>query len=377
MIKKSGLFILALVALVACKQRKTEADKGMQKNTPIATYKPSYANRFKVEYFKDHKRVEVVHPWDSTQAPIVSILSEDSLFLQENPDAIKIPVERWVSVTSTQISYANELEVLQQVVGMAEPQYVSNPIVQKGIREGTIRNIGSAFAPDAELLMALHPDMMMISPFKEDFYGPVRSAGIKIATNCSYLENTPLGRVEWLVYVATFFNKEEQAKSIVEEIAKRYHDVKEIALKADSKPTVFTGKTYQGVWYTAAAESYNANFLKDANVNYIFKDRHGTGSLSYDFETVYESAANSEFWSLIVNSPETYGYSLLSQEDERYADFRAFKEKNVIYSNSNKSMIYEKGLMEPDVILQDLVQLLHPELGLDKELVYYQKLTKE
>ncbi|GAF01505.1 ABC transporter substrate-binding protein [Saccharicrinis fermentans] len=305
------------------------------------------------------------------------MLSDNEQFLKDHPSAIKIPVEKWISVASTQICYANELQVLDQLVGMAEPQYVSNPKVKQGLKEGNIRNIGTAFAPDLELLLALNPDMMMVSPFKEDFYDPIRSAGIKITTNSSYLENTPLGRVEWLVYVAAFFNKEEEAIVKVNEIAQRYHKVKTIATSSKNKPSVFLGKVYQGVWYTAAAESYNANFLNDAGVHYVFKDRHGTGSHSYDFETVYEAAGQCDYWSITVNYEEEYSYSLLKNEDSRYADFKAFKDKNIVFSNTNHSMLYEKGLLEPDVVLSDLVKLFHPTLMQDHKLVYYKKLSKE
>ncbi|MGQ1787567.1 MULTISPECIES: ABC transporter substrate-binding protein [unclassified Saccharicrinis] len=376
-VKKSGLFVVLIFVLMACNQKQNAKHKSRNELEADAVYQPAYANRFSIQYFKDHKKIEVKHPWDESEKPMVTLLSDDEQFLKDHPSAIKIPVEKWISVTSTQICYANELNVIDQLVGMAEPEYVSNPKIQEGLKKGNIRNIGTAFAPDLELLLALNPDMMMISPFKEDFYGPARSAGINIATNSSYLENTPLGRVEWLVYVAAFFNKEEEAISKVTEIAQRYHKVKALAASSKIRPSVFLGKVYQGVWYTAAAESYNANFLRDAGVDYVFKDRHGTGSLSYDFETVYEAAGNCDYWSLMVNYKDEFSYSALLDEDGRYADFKAFKTKNVIFSNTNHSMLYEKGLLEPDVVLSDLVMLFHPGLLKGKELVYYKKLYKD
>lgn len=369
--------VLTLLALIACQQNPNQSNSAVDAAKPNSVYEPGYANRFKIKYYTDHKRIEVTHPWDSAAAPLITLLSNNAEFLKNNPSAIKIPVKKWVSVASTQISYANQLNVLDELVGMAEPQYVSNAKVQEGLKTGKVRNIGTAFAPDTELLMALNPDMMMISPFKDDFYAPLRSAGIKMTTNSSYLENTPLGRTEWLVYVAAFFNKEDEAIATVKEVAERYHKVKQLAAHAKEKPCVMSGQVYQGVWYTPAAQSFNANFLQDAGVRYIFSDRPGTGSLSYDFETVYQAAAHCEYWMLMVNRPDAYSYSALKDEDTRYADFDAFKLRKVVYSNTHNSMLFEKGLLEPDVVLKDLVQIFHPELDIGSQQVYYRKLTKE
>ncbi len=369
--------VLTLLALIACQQNPNKSNSTKYHAEPNSVYEPAYAHRFKIKYFSDHKRIEVTHPWDSAAAPLITLLPSNAAFLKNNPTAIKIPVKRWISVASTQISYANQLNVLDELVGMAEPQYVSNTKVQQGLSTGKVRNIGTAYAPDTEILLALNPDMMMISPFRDDFYAPLRSAGIKMTTNSSYLENTPLGRMEWLVYVAAFFNKEDEARTTVNEVAQRYNKVKQLAGNAKEKPCVMSGQVYQGVWYTPAAQSFNANFLEDAGVRYIFSDRAGTGSLSYDFETVYQAAAHCEYWMMMVNRSEAYSYTALKDEDVRYTDFDAFKSRQVVYSNTHNSKLFEKGLLEPDVVLKDLVQLFHPELNIGSEQVYYRKLTKE
>ncbi len=370
-------FILLMILLSACgNNSKVKQQKGLSQE-PDSVYIPSYANRFKIEYYPNYKRILVQQPWDSLAPAIETILSTDKNILKQNPSSIEIPVKKWVALTSTQISYAHKINVLDQLVGMAEPEYVSNQKVQDGIKEGSIKNIGKAYSPDLEILIALNPDMMMISPFKEDLYGPARNAGIRLCTNSSYLENTPLGRVEWLVYVSAFFNKEEHAIQIVKDVASRYEKAKNIAKNAIHRPKVMTGKIFQGVWYVPAAQSYNANFLKDAGVNYIFKDKPGTGSLAYDFETVYAQGADCDFWSLMVNYDGEYSYSALKNEDVRYEDFKPFADKKVVYSNTSYSLIYEKGLLEPDVILCDYIKLFHPELLPEHELSYYQILDKD
>ncbi len=377
MLRYFSIFFIVLCFFVSCTNKNSVKTQGSVLVKVDSIYNPVYANRFSIQYFPKHKVIEVLHPWDSLAAPYQIVLSSDSAFLKDNPGSIKVPVNRWVSVASTQICYASELDEIMSLVGMAEPEYVSNKKVVKGLKDGSIKNIGTAYAPDMEVVLSLNPDIMMVSPFKDDYYGPLREAGINVVTNSSYLENTPLGRVEWLVYFAAFFNKEKKALAKVASVAAKYEEVKSIAAKAKVKPTVFSGKVFQGIWYAPAAQSYKANFFRDASVDYIFKDRDGVGSLTYDFETVYEAAGDCDYWTLLVNFPGEYSYSVLKKEDPRYADFKAFREKEIFFSNTFDSQYYEEGLLKPDVILSDFVKLFHPELLKNYEPVFYKKLTKE
>ncbi len=375
---KSILVLVIFSALLSCTNSSKKTNSSTVDVEPDSVYVPTYAKQFVIKYFQDYKIVEVNDPWDDAAPKHQIVLSSSSEYLKKNIDAIQVPLKRWVAVASTQISYADKIEgAMDALVGMAEPQYVSNPTVVNGLKTGAVRNIGTAFAPDLELLIDIDPNVMMISPFKEDFYGPIRQAGIKLAMNSSYLENTPLGRVEWLVYVAAFFNKEQEAIDEVHNIAQRYNNVKSLTQELTDKPTVVSGKIYQGVWYAAAAQSYNANYYADAGADYIFKDRPGTGSLSYDFETVYNSGAEADYWVLLVNYNGNYSYEALKDEDVRYKDFDAFKNRKVFFSNTGKSLFYEKGLLEPDVVLSDMVKVFHPNLLPNYTPCYYKMMTKE
>ncbi len=372
------LFYLLVVAavLLSCSQGKKGSSIDSQQQ-PDSVFVPKYAKQFCIKYYKNYKVLEVNHPWDSTAPKQQIVLTSSADFQKKHTDAIMVPVKKWVAVSSTQISYASEINgALDALVAMAEPQYVSNEKVVEGLKTGKVKNLGSAFAPDIEVLIDQEPDMMMIAPFKEDFYQPVRDAGIKLATNSSYLENTPLGRAEWLVYVAAFFNKEKDAMASIDSIAKRYLRVKALANSVENKPTMFSGKIYQGVWYVAAAQSYNANFYNDAGADYVFADRDGRGSLSYDFETVYDKASDADYWVLLVNYKGEFSYEALKTEDVRYADFDSFKNKKVVASNTALNRFYEEGLLCPDIVLSDLVKVFHPDLLPEYEPVYYKIVTK-
>ena len=65
-------------------------------------------------------------------------------------------------------------------------------------------------------------------------------------------------------------------------------------------------------------------------------------------------------------------YDDLGKEYDGYKMFKAYKTRKVIHCNTNRISYYEKGVMEPDVILADLVKILHPELLPNHKQVYFQ-----
>ena len=74
------------------------------------------------------------------------------------------------------------------------------------------------------------------------------------------------------------------------------------------------------------------------------------------------------------SSDEKFSYETLGESDPRYRDFRAFREKGIIYCNIRKHPFYESMPMEPEVVLADLIKAFHPDLLPDYQPVYYKRL---
>jgi iron complex transport system substrate-binding protein len=138
-----------------------------------------------------------------------------------------------------------------------------------------------------------------------------------------------------------------------------------------NRPTLTTGNLYQDVWFSPAGESFIATLFRDAGASYPYSETKGTGSLTLDFEKVFHDSHNCDFWMLIVNHPGQFTYSDLQAMDDRYADFEAFKNKKVVCSNSHTSGYFERGWMEPQIVLKDLAKAFHPQLFPDHKPVYF------
>ena len=121
---------------------------------------------------------------------------------------------------------------------------------------------------------------------------------------------------------------------------------------------------HKDVWYLPNGSSPEAQLLKDANVNYLWKDTSGNGSLALSFEAVFEKAKDADLWL----SPSYYSsLEQLESANTLYTNFKAFKNK-AIYSFTNTTgktggvLYYELGTARPDLILKDLIKVSHPKL---------------
>jgi iron complex transport system substrate-binding protein len=173
------------------------------------------------------------------------------------------------------------------------------------------------------------------------------------------------------------FDKEKQADSIFNVIEKNYLDAKKIALNATKRPTILSGAIMsKDIWNLPAGESFVAQFLKDANLNYLWKDSKGKGSLSLSFESVFDKAQNADFWI-------TPGYfsskEQLLQSNQIYAQFDAFK-NDKIYTPINKKgktggvIYYELASTRPDLVLKDIIKMTNPELLTDYKFTFFEKM---
>jgi iron complex transport system substrate-binding protein len=123
------------------------------------------------------------------------------------------------------------------------------------------------------------------------------------------------------------------------------------------------------------ADSYMVKFVNDAGAEYIYPDNRGRNSYPMSIEKAYSIAQNADFW-LIGNSAKSLAD--LKDADPRMADIPAFKNRRIFNSNLRANDFgddfWESGIVNPDVVLKDLIKILHPELLPEHVLFYYRHL---
>ena len=99
-------------------------------------------------------------------------------------------------------------------------------------------------------------------------------------------------------------------------------------------------------------------------------------ALALSFETVLEKAQNADFW---IGPSQFCSLKEMQNNNPHYSQFKAFQTKNV-YSFAVKKgekgglLYYELAPNRPDLVLKDLIKILHPECLPNHQLYFFQKL---
>lgn len=346
---------------------------------------PQYAVGWTVEYHNHYKVVTLPTPWNNATEPFQYVLVQCGTPAPDGYPAaqvIEVPIRTIITMSSTQLPHLVKLDRLDSLIGHESFQYVNTPEVRALIDAGKLVEVGSGADVNIEVVLDAAPDIIM--PFglgnpEQDAHPKLLEAGLNVAVNAEYMETTPLGRVEWVKYMALFFNEEARASEVFTEIADRYNAMAEVARTVEDKPTAFTGIPRGDTWYMTGGNSYFAHFLADAGARHLWAEDNTTGSIPLSFEVVYDQAREGEFW---FNTSSWTTLAEVVANDARLADFTAYQTGNIYNNNarlneSGGNDYWESGLANPDVVLADLIKILHPELLPDHELVYYHQLSKD
>jgi len=314
-----------------------------------------------------------IHRKGEEQLDDVFFLSSQASEKYKDIPHIKVPCQRIICLSSTQLSYFFALDDIDHIVGINSSRYLRHEGMNQRLAAGKVKKIGKEGHFNIEMIAALNPDVIFVSPFKVGGYDALRHLGIPLVPMSAYNEETPLGRAEWVKMMALFIGQEAQADTLFAGIAERYTSLKQKTAQVTRRPTVFSGKMRSGTWYVPGGNSFYAHYFRDAGADYIVKDSV-QGAYPVDFESIYSRASQCDFWRII--HPEKSGFTLadLKQQDERYADFKAFKDKNVILCNIREKPYYEQAGMKPDVLLADYIHFFHPEILPDYSPVFYSRL---
>lgn len=374
--KFSFLFaFIFLAGIFSCRNSSNpEKEKGKVSNEKIHQLKVSHASGFTVSYEGNVKKVEVVDPADPDKPFARYALvqkGEKEYVADEKETVIYIPLDNFNSVSTTHLPFITKLGIENKLTGFAGCKYVKDPVINKLIIEEKIKEIGFDYDLDIEKIIDLSPEAIMVYPYEGMNFSAIDKAGIKIIYNAEYLENTPLGKAEWIKFVSLFFNKEKEAEKIFSEIESEYNHVKELTRDIQLKPVVLSGKADQGKWHIPAGESFAAAFLYDAGADYPWKDTKKNNVLEVDLEEVLDKAQTAQWWVIIGSCEGEYSLDKLITEDARYKHFDAFENEKVLFCNVEDADYFGKGVAEPHLILSDLVYYFHPGLLKDYQPDYF------
>ena len=304
-----------------------------------------------------------------TSAPTPAVLTAGTV--------IEVPIRRAAVFTTVHCALLTELGLGDRIVGVADAKYIKIPYIHEQLRKGAIVDCGNGLNPIVEKIMDVKPEVIMLSPFENSGgYGKTEEIGIPLIECAEYMETSPLARAEWMRFYGLLFGVADKTDSLFQQVDSAYTALKQQATKTGRGRSVIVDKVVGSVWYMPGGRSTIGQMLQDAGGDYPWADDDQSGSLALPFETVLERGGEADVWMLRYSSDHPWDYRELLSGHHGYSQLRAFRQKEVYGCNVEQSHFYEETPFHPDRLLNDFLQILHPDIIGLAPLRYYKKLKE-
>lgn len=362
-LKYPAILVLSVSLLFSCKQP-TE-----KQALPAISNSINYAKGFTISAVENHQVITIHTPWPDAEKSFSYALVQKGTSLK-NPEAydaiVAVPINNIVVTSTTHIPSLEALGVEKTLIGFPNLNYISSEKTRANISNGTIKELGKNEALNTEVLIALAPDVVV--SFAVDGNNKtlqtIKKTGIPVLINADWTETHPLGKAEWIKFFGALYSKNELADSIFSAIETNYKEAKKLAQNTKNKPTVLSGAMYKDIWYMPQGDSWAARFIEDAHGTYLWNENRGTGSIALNIESVLEKGQQADVW---IGPGQFTSKEQMLDFNPVYGQFNAFKNNNV-YSFTNKKgetggvLYYELAPNRPDLVLKDIIKILHPSL---------------
>ncbi len=377
MIKQSiSAFILAsLLLLVSCVSNKKTSLEAFNQDI----YTPEYASGFKILGAENVQStlIQVFNPWQGAKDV------EMSYFISRNGEqapagftgpTIPAGAKQIVCMSSSYIAMLDALGQADRIVAVSGIDYVSNPYIIA--HKDSIKDMGPEM--NYELLLGLKPDVVLlygIGDAQTAVTDKLKELSIPYMYVGEYLEESPLGKAEWMVALSELTDSREKGIEIFSEIPKRYQTLKDLTASVEQRPTVMFNTPWNDSWIMPSTKSYMAQLVNDAGADYIYKENTSNSSAPIGLETAYGLIQKADYW---INVGMASTLDELKAVNPKFTDAKSVREKTAYNNNlrltaTGGNEYWESAVVRPDIVLRDLIHIFHPELVSDS-LYYYRHL---
>lgn len=342
--KKRFVFPLCLILLLlfACIRHGKNTVSKANENHPFPKIKLKHAKGFEIQYRGDSAVVIL------TKDPNTNKIF-DSIYIAKNQNnSFPWPLKKVGIQSTTYFSFLHFLGKVDQIVAVCGKQFFSEN-QQKMLNDSTIEICnGTNF--EFEKLANLQPNVMFLYPFESKGVEKFNKLGINTLFVSEYLEKTPLARAEWLKFFG-FLTNSSKASGLYNQIEKSYNTLK----KPHTDATVAFNLPFKDKWNMPSGNALTATLVKDAGFDYLLSEVHSLGNQTLSLEKAYTVLAKADFWIIVTNRPKNYSLKDLMAENPIYATFPSVKKKNVIVCNVATNAYFSRGILEPQIMLKDLL----------------------
>lgn len=323
--------------------------------------------------------VNVKNPWkkDAFLHKYI-LLSKDSVAppVPQGVTLLRTPVSNQLVFATLHAQLFVTLGCEDAISGVCDARYMSVPEVRANLDSGKIIDCGSSMDVNLERLLELSPEAAWVIPFKNGGYGKMERLDIPLVECVDYMETSPLGGAEWMRFYGRLLGVGERADSLFFSVCDNYERIKEAVASCATRPRLMCELKTGSAWYMPGGCSTMGQLYKDAGADYLFGDNGSSGSVSFSFETVLARADSADVWLVKYGADRDKSYSSLEQEFAGYALLRPFGERRIFACNVSRMRFYEETPFRPDILLEELACLFHPELNKEYKFRYYERLQE-
>ena len=330
----------------------------------VEIYTPEYASGFDIRgRDKDAATlVTVRNPWQGA-----GNVEQHLLILREGAKApagldaqvVKAPVRHVVCMSSSHVAMFDALGEVRRISGVSGIDYISNTYVNEHRYCGEVRDVGYDTNLNFELLASMRPDLVLLYGVTGEntvVTGKLRELGIPYVYIGDYVEESPLGKAEWLVLAAELCDLRAAGADTLQRIARDYQSLKAHPAPDAPRPKVMLNTPYRDTWFLPSTQSYMIRLIEDAGGEYVYTKNDSDTSVAVDMEEAYLLANAADFW-LNVGACNTLAE--LTAQNPKFSGIPVVRKRNVYNNNRRQtpaggSDFWESGVVHPDLVLRDL-----------------------
>ena len=368
-------FIFALSLLAGCGST-TAFDASRFTET---LYTPTHASGFEIRGCKESNATLIVvkNPWQGADGvEKMLLIDRDGEFNTAGCDIQRIDhnAERIICMSSSYVAMLSAIGKQEAIAGVSGIGFISDEYVVAN--SDRIGDVGYDNNINYELILALDPDLVLLYGITgaSGMESKLRELGIPYIYLGEYVESSPLGKAEWMITIGEITGERKKAEQKFSAIEERYNTLASSINTAHKRaPRVMLNTPYRDSWFIPSEQSYMARLIRDAGAEPYTCSAEGNTSQAIDTEQAYVWASQADVW-LNVGACNTM--EELTRQNPKFADVETVTERRVYNNNLRQSPqggsdFWESGVVRPDIILQDLVEIMHGEGG---DLYYYKQL---
>ena len=366
------ILFIVVIAFSACNSELNEDTSGK-------IIENDYAKGFEISEIEEGYIIKIKDRLNNSNQTYNYLLSSKNDYESANTQIIQIPVSKVVCLSTTHCAFISQIDKASTIKGVSGANYLFDEELRNKIQIGEIVEIGYGNQINLEKIISLNPDVVFAYGIDNSSIAgceKLKTIGIPIIFVSDFLENTPLGRTEWIKFFACFFDNLDFANEYFDSVKNNYIGIKEnIVRSSKTSPEIILNLPWKGTWWVPGADSYMVKFIEDAGGTYKMTNKKDYESVALTVEEIFAVSQNIDFW---LNPNAITKKSEIINIEPRLVDFAPVNNAR-IFNNNKRLNIYggndffESGITHPDIILKDLSHIFYG-INSNYDLYYYQEI---